>query len=84
MWGYIRLFTPLEGVHIKVGLASIATHSERLQDMDFVQPSSDYSRQGIGILFVPALDFHRDSWLHARIAVLRVVEENVAVAVSSE
>jgi apolipoprotein N-acyltransferase len=50
------------------------------KDMDFVQPSSDYSRQGIGILFIPALDFHRDGWLHARIAVLRGVEENVAVA----
>lgn len=50
------------------------------KDMDFVLPAREYSRQGAGILFVPALDFYDDGWLHARIAVMRGVEGNVAVA----
>ncbi|WP_342466480.1 MULTISPECIES: nitrilase-related carbon-nitrogen hydrolase [Sporomusa] len=50
------------------------------KDMDFVWPARDYSRQGAGLLLVPALDFHDDGWLHARIAVLRGVEGNMAVA----
>ncbi|CVK21884.1 nitrilase-related carbon-nitrogen hydrolase [Sporomusa sphaeroides] len=50
------------------------------KDMDFVRPARDYSRQGAGLLLVPALDFHDDGWLHARIAVLRGVEGNMAVA----
>ena len=49
------------------------------KDMDFVLPAREYSRQGAGLLFVPALDFHTDAWLHARVAVLRGVEGNVAV-----
>lgn len=50
------------------------------KDLDFVRPAREYSRQGAGILFVPALDFHDDGWLHARIAVMRGVEGNFAVA----
>ncbi|CUH95695.1 hypothetical protein P22_1772 [Propionispora sp. 2/2-37] len=50
------------------------------KDMDFVRPARDYSQQGAGLLLVPALDFHDDGWLHARIAVLRGVEGNMAVA----
>ena len=50
------------------------------KDMDFVLPAREYSQQGTGILFVPALDFYDDGWLHARIAVMRGVEGNVAVA----
>ncbi len=49
------------------------------KDLDFVHPASKYSRLGAGILFVPALDFHDDGWLHARIAVMRGVENNVAI-----
>ena len=50
------------------------------KDMDFVQPAKAYSRQGVGILFVPALDFHDDGWLHARVAIMRGVEGNYSVA----
>lgn len=50
------------------------------KDMDFVLPAREYSKQGAGILFVPALDFINDGWLHARIAVMRGVESNAAVA----
>ncbi|CQR73855.1 Apolipoprotein N-acyltransferase [Sporomusa ovata DSM 2662] len=50
------------------------------KDMDFVQPAREYSRRETGILFVPALDFHDDGWLHARVAIMRGVEGNYAVA----
>ena len=50
------------------------------KDMDFVLPAREYSQLGASILFVPALDFYDDGWLHARIAVMRGVEGNVAVA----
>lgn len=50
------------------------------KDMDFTEPSRGYSQQGINLLLVPALDFKTDAWLHARIAVMRGVEGNFAVA----
>lgn len=50
------------------------------KDMDFTEPSLEYSRQGTKILFVPALDFHEDGWSHARIAIMRGVEGDFAVA----
>ncbi|MCC5468299.1 nitrilase-related carbon-nitrogen hydrolase [Pelosinus baikalensis] len=53
---------------------------EICKDMDFTQPSLDYSRQGVNIVFVPALDFHDDGWSHARVAIMRGVEGNYAVA----
>lgn len=50
------------------------------KDMDFSQPALDYSKQEVNIVFVPALDFHDDGWTHARVAVMRGVEGNYAVA----
>lgn len=50
------------------------------KDMDFRQPAGDYSRQGVNIMFVPALDFHDDAWTHGRVAVMRGVEGNFPVA----
>jgi len=50
------------------------------KDMDFEEPSRGYSQQGISLLFVPALDFKADALLHARIAIMRGVEGNYAVA----
>ena len=50
------------------------------KDMDFSQPSLEYSKQGINIIFVPALDFHDDGWSHARVAIMRGVEGDYAVA----
>lgn len=54
------------------------------KDMDFVQPSLEYSKQGINIMFVPALDFHDDGWTHGRVAIMRGVEGNYAVARSGQ
>jgi apolipoprotein N-acyltransferase len=53
---------------------------EICKDMDFTQPALDYSKEGINIVFVPALDFHNDGWSHARVAIMRGVEGNYAVA----
>jgi apolipoprotein N-acyltransferase len=50
------------------------------KDMDFSQPSLEYSNQGINIIFVPALDFHDDGWSHARVAIMQGVEGDYAVA----
>lgn len=50
------------------------------KDMDFTQPALAYSNQGVNIVFVPALDFHDDGWSHARVAIMRGVEGNYAVA----
>ena len=50
------------------------------KDMDFVEPAMEYSRQGVQLLLVPALDFHDDAWSHGRVAIMRGVEGNYAVA----
>lgn len=50
------------------------------KDMDFVEPAMEYSRQGVQLLLVPALDFHDDAWSHGRVAIMRGVEGNFAVA----
>lgn len=49
------------------------------KDMDFPQTLRADAGRHIGILFVPAWDFDRDGWTHARIAVLRGVEGGYAV-----
>lgn len=50
------------------------------KDMDFEEPSRGYSQRGITLLFVPAFDFKADDLLHARIAIMRGIEGNYAVA----
>lgn len=53
---------------------------EICKDMDFVHPALEYSQKGINVLLVPALDFHYDAWTHGRVAIMRGVEGNYAVA----
>lgn len=53
---------------------------EICKDMDFIHPALDYSNKGINLMLVPALDFHNDGWTHGRIAIMRGVEGNYAVA----
>lgn len=50
------------------------------KDMDFPQLSRQYARDGANLLLVPAWDFDRDRWLHARMAILRGVENGFGVA----
>ncbi|MGW4945516.1 nitrilase-related carbon-nitrogen hydrolase [Actinoplanes sp. NPDC004185] len=49
-------------------------------DLDLPGLVRDYRRRGATTLFVPAWDFHRDGWLHGRMAVTRGVESGLTVA----
>jgi apolipoprotein N-acyltransferase len=53
------------------------------KDMDFPKLSREYSADGANLLLVPAWDFNVDRWLHARMAVLRAVENGFALARSA-
>jgi apolipoprotein N-acyltransferase len=53
------------------------------KDMDFPKLSREYSGEGANLLLVPAWDFNLDRWLHARMAVLRGVENGFALARSA-
>ena len=48
--------------------------------MDFPRLSREYAGDGASLLLVPAWDFDLDGWLHARMAVLRGVENGFAIA----
>jgi len=50
------------------------------KDMDFPKLSREYAAEGANLLLVPAWDFNLDRWLHARMAVLRAVENGFALA----
>ncbi|MEO8044292.1 MAG: nitrilase-related carbon-nitrogen hydrolase [Spartobacteria bacterium] len=50
------------------------------KDMDFPQLSREYANDSVNLLLVPAWDFDLDRWLHARMAVLRAVENGFALA----
>lgn len=50
------------------------------KDMDFPQLSRQYAGDGANLLLVPAWDFNVDGELHARMAVLRAVENGSALA----
>jgi apolipoprotein N-acyltransferase len=53
------------------------------KDMDFPKLSRQYAAERADLLLVPAWDFNVDRWLHARMAVLRVVENGFALARSA-
>jgi apolipoprotein N-acyltransferase len=53
------------------------------KDMDFPKLSREYAVDGTNLLLVPAWDFNLDRWLHARMAVLRAVENGFALARSA-
>ena len=53
------------------------------KDMDFPQLSREYAAEGADLLLVPAWDFNVDRWLHARMAMLRAVENGFALARSA-
>jgi apolipoprotein N-acyltransferase len=53
------------------------------KDMDFPALSRQYAADGVTLMLVPAWDFGADGWLHARMAVLRAVENGFALARSA-
>jgi len=44
------------------------------KDMDYQRYMILYGKMGASVLYVPAWDFDRDGWLHARMAMMRAVE----------
>jgi apolipoprotein N-acyltransferase len=50
------------------------------KDLDFPALSREYAADGANLLLVPAWDFNVDRWLHARMAMLRAVENGFALA----
>jgi apolipoprotein N-acyltransferase len=63
--------------HVRWGIAIC-------KDMDFPALGREYARAGVGLMLVPAWDFRRDGWLHARMAVVRGIEGGFAVARSAQ
>jgi apolipoprotein N-acyltransferase len=53
------------------------------KDMDFPRLSREYGAESANLLLVPAWDFNLDRWLHARMAVMRAVENGFALARSA-
>src|SRR6266513_3257814 len=53
------------------------------KDMDFPKLSREYAAEGADLMLVPAWDFNLDRWLHSRMAVLRAVENGLALARSA-
>jgi len=49
------------------------------KDMDFPRTVRDTAAHGVRLMIVPANDFGRDGWIHARIAIMRGVENGFAV-----
>ena len=54
------------------------------KDMDFAALPRVYRRLGVSALIVPASDFGADDWMHARMAVLRGVEEGTTIVRAAE
>ena len=52
---------------------------EICKDMDFPETIRQDARTGLTLVAVPAWDFGTDAWLHARIAIMRGVENGFAV-----
>ncbi|WP_248964267.1 nitrilase-related carbon-nitrogen hydrolase [Sphaerisporangium perillae] len=50
------------------------------KDLDFPGLVREYGKAGVAALLAPAWDFDEDAWLHSRMAVVRGVENGVAVA----
>ena len=49
------------------------------KDMDFPASVRDTAAHGVRLMIVPADDFGRDGWIHARMAILRGVENGFAL-----
>lgn len=77
--GYVR-GKKVAIIPLKQGLAGLTI----CKDMDFISPGRNYSQKGVGIMFVPALDFVIDDWLHAKPAILRGVEGGYSVVRSAQ
>ena len=72
-------FTPGPGPGLLVGERAVAI----CKDLDFPRTLRSDAQNGIRLMAVPANDFVKDGWIHARMAVLRGVENGFAVVRSA-
>ncbi len=84
-----KVITDYNKVHLVTGLESAFTPGKEIgsftfngagsgvavcKDLDFPDYIKKYEEDNTGCLFIPAWDFVKDDWLHARMAILRGVE----------
>ena len=79
--GLENQFTPGNTFFIHRGEASWGVGI--CKDMDFSTLGQAYSKENVQLLLVPALDFNIDAWHHARVAIMRGIENGFAVARSA-
>ncbi|MFB9907594.1 nitrilase-related carbon-nitrogen hydrolase [Allokutzneria oryzae] len=65
------VFAPSPGVRVGVAVC---------MDVNFRDPSQDYAAAGAGLLAIPASDEDDNGWQHSRTALLRGVENGMAIA----
>jgi apolipoprotein N-acyltransferase len=61
------------------GLLGEGYATQICKDMDFAATVRGTAGHGVRLMIVPADDFHRDGWIHARMAIMRGVENGFAV-----
>ncbi len=71
-----KMFTPGR----RSGWLGQGSAMEICKDMDFPRTIRHEAAQGVRLMAVPAGDFGKDAWLHARMAVMRGVEDGFALA----
>jgi len=63
----------------KPGLLGTGYATQICKDMDFPGTVRGTAAHGVRLMIVPASDFGRDGWIHARMAIMRGVENGFAV-----
>lgn len=61
------------------GLLGSGYAAQICKDMDFAGSVRTTAQHGVRLMIVPANDFGRDGWIHARMAIMRGVENGFAV-----
>lgn len=62
-----------------LGLLGAGYATQICKDMDFAETVRTTAAHGVRLMIVPADDFGRDRWIHARMAIMRGVENGFAV-----
>jgi apolipoprotein N-acyltransferase len=80
-----HLLTPLETgtPGHTLGLLGGGYAVQICKDMDFPSSVRGTAEHGVRLMVVPANDFRKDGWIHARMAIMRGVEDGFAVVRSA-
>ena len=66
-----------------LGLLGAGYAVQICKDMDFPSSVRETAEHGVRLMIVPANDFGKDGWIHARMAIMRGVENGFAVVRSA-